>query len=124
MPEIFIPIQIFLLLFLVFAFSRVILRFREGTLHFGELIFWSGVWLFAIVGVIFPQFTTWIAQTIGIGRGVDAVIYFSLVLLFYLVYRTNVHLENIRQDITDIVKKLALQDEKRTKRTKTSKKLK
>jgi hypothetical protein len=112
MNFIFIPIQILLLLFLLFAFSRVILRFREGKVHFGEFLFWSGVWLFAIVGVIFPQFTTWIAQKIGIGRGADAVIYFSLALLFYLIYRTNVHLENVRQDITDIVKKLALESEK------------
>jgi hypothetical protein len=118
MHFILIPIQLILLLFLVFAFSRVYLRFREGALHLGTFVFWSVIWLLAIVGVLFPEFTTYLANKVGIGRGADAVIYISLALLFYLVYRTNVHLENIRQNITDLVKKLALEsEEEKSKKT-------
>lgn len=122
MSLILIPIQALLLIFLIFAFSRVFLRFREGTVHFGAFLFWSAVWLLAIFGVLFPELTTWVANKIGIGRGADAVIYFSLAILFYLIYRTNVHLENIRQDITDVVKQLALKNEKETRHAKTSQK--
>lgn len=119
-----IPIQVLLLLFLLFAFSRVYLRFRERTIHFGTFLFWSALWVLAMVSVMYPQFTTWVANKIGIGRGADAVIYASLLLLFYLVYRTNVLLENVRQEMTELVRKIALDQETRNKNTATSSKRK
>ena len=118
MPSIIIPIQIVLILFLLFAFSRVYLRFREGTVHFGTFLFWSAVWILALVGVLYPNFTTWLANKIGIGRGADAVIYLSLAIIFYLVYRTNVFVENIRQEITELTRKIALDQETRNKKKK------
>lgn len=108
MNIILVPIQILFLFFLLFAFTRVYLRFREGTIHLGAFLFWSSIWALAMVSVLYPDFTTAIARKIGIGRGADAVIYGSLVLLFYLVYRTNVLLENLRHDITKLTRKIAL----------------
>jgi len=118
MPSIIIPIQFILILFLSFAFSRVYLRFREGTVHFGTFIFWSAIWILAMVGVLYPNFTTWLANKIGIGRGADAVIYISLAIIFYLVYRTNVFVENIRQEITELSRKIALEMEENEKKRK------
>jgi len=112
MSLILIPIQVFLLLFIIFAFTRVWLRFREGTITIQAFLFWSGIWGLAALGILNPQFTTRIARLLGIGRGADVVIYASLVLLFYLVYRTNVMLENVRHEITELVRKLALKKEK------------
>lgn len=106
------PIQIFLAIFLLFALSRVILRLKGGDLTLGEFLFWFGLFAFALVGVIEPQFTTYAANTLGIGRGADVVIYASLVLLFYLIFRTNVLLENVRHELTQVVRTLALYDAK------------
>ncbi|MCH7952020.1 DUF2304 family protein [Patescibacteria group bacterium] len=119
MSLILIPIQLFLLVFVLFALSRVYLRFREGTITLRTFLFWSGIWVLAILGVLQPQFTTWIARKIGIGRGADAVIYTSLVLLFYLIYRTNVLLENLRHEITELTRKIALEQETRNKKQRT-----
>jgi hypothetical protein len=110
MNIIFLPIQILLILFLVFAFTRVILRFKEASITPGTFLFWSAIWILALVGVVEPEFTTWVANKIGIGRGVDAIIYISLVILFYLVYRTNVHLENVRHEITELTRKAAFKE--------------
>lgn len=104
----FLPFQIILILFLLFAFSRVILRFREGSVGPGAFLFWSGIWILALMGVIEPGFTTFVAEKVGVGRGVDAVLYFSILLLFYLIYRTNIHLENTRHEITELARRIAL----------------
>ena len=117
MQVLLIPIQIVLLVFILFAFSRAWLRFRERTINIGTFLFWSSIWGLATIGILNPQLTTRIAKTVGIGRGADVVIYASLVLLFYLVYRTNVLLENLRHELTELVRKIALQKEKRSKRS-------
>lgn len=112
--------QIILLIFLFFALSRVILRFKGGALNITGFIFWSSLFGLAIVAVIFPKLTSNFARAAGIGRGADAVIYSSLVLLFYLIFRLHIFLEDIKHEITDIVRKLAMQELKKNVK-KTSK---
>jgi len=65
----------------------------------------------AIVVVLFPSLSGAVAKFMGIGRGVDAIVYTSITLLFYLVFRLYVYLEDIRHEITDLVRKLALKEE-------------
>ena len=105
--------QIFLTVFLLFAFSRVIVRFGGGVLSTVSFLFWSGLFGLATLIVLFPGVTSRIAQFIGIGRGADVVIYVSITLLFYLVFRIYIYLEDIRRDITDIVSKIALEKSKK-----------
>jgi len=107
-----LPSRLLLTLFLLFAVSRVVLRRREGTISLGSFLFWSGLWLLATVGIIRPDFTTYIAKSMGIGRGADVVIYSSIVILFYLLFRTHIMIENLHHDITKIVRDIALKETK------------
>jgi hypothetical protein len=102
------PMQFLLIFFLVFAISRVYLRAKEGTLKTGEILFWASIFITAIIGIIDPSFTTFVARQFGIGRGVDLVLYLSIILLFYLIFRTNVMIENLRHEITKLVQEIAL----------------
>lgn len=113
---IFLPIQIILSLFLVFAVSRVILRLKDGSLTLKNFLFWLMVFIFALIGVLKPEITSFLANKLGIGRGTDAVIYASILLLFYLIFRTNILLENLRHDLTKLVRHLALKDEQKPKK--------
>ena len=110
MNIILLPIQIILFIFLIFAVSRVFLRFRDGIVSFGAFLFWMGLWLMAGFAIIMPGFTTFIAEQIGIKRGTDVVIYLSLALLFYLVFRTNVMIENLREEISRLIREIALKE--------------
>lgn len=101
-------IQIVLALFLVFALSRVVLRFRGGQIKPTEFVFWAFLFLTAIIVIVLPDQTTKLANQLGIGRGVDLVVYASIVTLFYLVFRLYVLAEDIRHEITELVRKLAL----------------
>jgi hypothetical protein len=104
------PIQVLLTIFLLFALSRVYLRAKGGELHFGEFLFWGGIFVFALIGVIEPQFTNYAARILGIGRGADVVMYAAIALVFYLIFRTNVYIENLKHDITLLNRKMALYD--------------
>lgn len=105
-------IQIILLVFVLFALSRVYLQFKNRQLKLGGFLFWALLFLTAIIGIILPNEMTRFANALGIGRGVDFVIYASIALLFYLVFRLYVYLEEVRHEITDVVRKIALQEDK------------
>jgi hypothetical protein len=106
-------IQIILVFFLLFALSRVVLRFRGGQIRAMEFVFWATLFSLAIVGVLLPTELSRLAGILGIGRGVDLIIYISIVALFYLVFRLYVALEDVRHEITQLVRKIALKDAKK-----------
>ena len=102
------PIQILGILFLLFALSRVILRWRSHRLALSELVLWVFVFGGILTVVLAPSLSARLARLVGIGRGADLVIYGSIVLLFYLVFRNYIQLENIEYKLTTLVREIAL----------------
>ncbi len=111
-------IQILLSFFILFALSRVLKQVRSTKLTIGAFLFWSSLFVFALAGVLYPGLTSYVAERVGIGRGTDVVIYTSIALLFYLIFRLSISLEETRREITDLVRKIALKDDKAPTRTK------
>lgn len=106
----FTSIQLVLLVIILFALSRVILRAKEKMISPRLAIFWVLIWAAALVGILAPATTTRIASLFGVGRGVDVIVYISLTLLFYLVFRVYVAIEDIRHQITFLIRQIALQN--------------
>jgi len=93
-------ITLIMIVFALFAFSRAVLRIKNGDITKTEFIFWSLLWIAVIVVALIPSFATKIASFLGIGRGVDVMVYVSILALFYLVFRVYVKLEHIEHEIT------------------------
>lgn len=112
-----LPVQLLILAFVLFALARAFSQFRAGRLGLGVLIGWIVLWIAVAAVAVLPWTTTWLAQAVGVGRGVDLVIYVSLAALFYLVFRLFVKIEETERSITRLVRALALktleEDEKK-----------
>lgn len=108
-------IQFILVFFILFALSRVILQVKNAKLSIGGFLFWSGIFIFALAGVLDPNMTTFVAQLLGIGRGADVVVYISIALIFYMIFRLSITVEETRREITQVVRKIALEQNKRKK---------
>jgi hypothetical protein len=104
----FISLQVIVIIFALFAWSRVILRRKDGRIGNGSLVLWSAVWAGVIIAVLFPQTTITISSLLGIQRPIDVLVYGSIIALFYMVFRLYVKLENLRHDQTKIVRSVAL----------------
>src|SRR3989344_7922152 len=102
------PLQILLTIFVLFAITRVFLRAREKVISAKTAFFWTLIWLAAAIGILLPATTTRLASFFGVGRGVDVIVYVSLALIFYLIYRTYVMIEDLRHEISELVRKIAL----------------
>lgn len=101
-------IKLFVTLFVLFAVSRVFLRFRDGSMGLVGMIGWSILWVGVEVFLWLPKVSDTFAHLIGVGRGVDALVYFSIVGLFYGTFRLYVKMEFIEHEITALTRMLAI----------------
>lgn len=104
-------VKLLVTLFVLFAVSRVWLRFRDGSIGiFGSLL-WTALWTSMAVVAWLPQVSEFIANRVGIGRGVDFLVYTTLVGLLYGVFRLYIKMEFIEHELTSLVRNLALKEE-------------
>lgn len=108
-------IQILLSLFILFAVIKILGRFRAKEVAFGPLFFWLVFWLAVGVVVWQPNLSTEVANRLGVGRGSDLVLYISVAVLFYVIFRLMVRLEKIEKNITRAVREIAIDKEQRAK---------
>ncbi|MBI1970898.1 DUF2304 family protein [Candidatus Woesearchaeota archaeon] len=111
-----IILQIIIVVFVLFALSRVILRLRDKQISIAEFLFWTAVWIGVLVVLFVPGVMTMIALRAGVSRGVDIAIYVGITLLFYLVFRLYVKLDAVDQNVTKLVRIIALERESSVRR--------
>lgn len=92
----------------IVAIARQKLRRLTGTM-------WLGFWTASALAIIWPNFTRNVANSLGIGRGTDLVMYCGLLaaaigfFFFYLRFR------QLEANLTKIVRHLAIQEARETK---------
>jgi len=104
------PIQVVLILFAVFAWSRVVNALRRGTLALTPFLLWTVFWVAVVVVVVRPEATAVLAHVFGVGRGADLAIYLALVLVFFLLFRLFAKIEDLERQLTRLVRAQALND--------------
>jgi hypothetical protein len=103
--------QIIAILLGIIAVIVSILRFRDGKMSIGMLLVWILIWLFVVIISIYPDLTNYLAIYSGIGRGLDFVLILGLLLSFYLIFKMYNKIETIEEELTDLVRELAIQRE-------------
>ena len=88
-----------------------LLRFREGKMSLGMLLVWNIIWILIIIISIFPRSTGEFASLTGIGRGLDLIFILGIIGCYYLIFKIYNMIENIEQEITHLVREIALQRE-------------
>ncbi len=100
--------KLLITIFVFFALSRLVLRFKEGKIPLVALIGWFLLWSSVELIVWIPAVTSSVAQILGIGRGADLIIYSSIIIIFYMIFRIYVKFEDMERQITQIVQTIAL----------------
>lgn len=103
--------QIFGVLIGLIAIILSIFRFKDGKMTLGMLSFWILVWIAVLLISIFPESTNSLATLTGIGRGLDFILILGLIGAYYLVFKMYNMIENMEQEITELVREIALQKE-------------
>ena len=107
-------IQILITVASVIIIGKAIGKLRKREVHIQTLMAWILFWVLAIALVWQPNLTDYLAHFLQVTRGADAVFYLSLIAIFYLLFRIFIRLERMDQDVTTLVREMALlEDEKR-----------
>ena len=104
---------LFKIIFALLALSAVftVWNKKQKTLLGPKATFFWIVLVLVITLVVFwPNSTQILAEYVGIGRGVDLVIYISIACLFYLVCKMNIKIEGLKRDLTNVVRKESLKE--------------
>ena len=102
------------LLGLVVVITAVAVARKRLTARVG--IAWIVFWLGAAAIIVVPDSTSRIAALLGIGRGADLVLYISILLLFFGLFLTYLRFRRIDEQLTKIVRHLAIRDAEREPR--------
>jgi hypothetical protein len=102
--------QIIAIIVSIIVLILSILRFRDGKMSLGMLMVWIVIWLIIIIISIYPNDTNYLASYTGIGRGLDFVLIIGLILSFYLIFKMYNKIEVIEEELTDLIRELAIQN--------------
>lgn len=107
--------QIFLGIIILLVLLQTLKSFKRETFSIFFKIIWLSFWLAALFIVLWPNFLTWLANLIGIGRGADLLIYSALILMFFSIYKLFVFQLHLNEKITIIIRELAINGARRKK---------
>ncbi len=108
-------IQIIISLAVIFFIFRLVSKFRAKSIGVGGLLFWLVVWFAGLIVVLYPNLTVQFAHLVGVGRGVDVVIYVAIILIFYFIFYLILKIRKIEQQIAILVRKIAIKESEEEK---------
>lgn len=106
-------IQILILVFIAYVIYRLAVKLNKRELSIQLFLLWMAFWIIVGVIIVLPQTTQIVADWLGVGRGVDVVIYIAIIVLFYIVFRIFNRIEKIEKDITYLVKEISIETSKK-----------
>ena len=105
-------IQIIIMIFSIFALSRVFTNIKHKNLDKLEAPFWGVFWIIIIFVALFPGLIDSFFLFIGIESATQAGLYGLIILLSYMIFRLYMKIEETERKITKIVRTIAIKDDR------------
>ncbi len=101
-------IQIIATIIILIIFSQLIRKILKDKASLTKIIFWVLFWGISLVIIWLPKETIDnIGSVFGVGRGIDVLVYLSIILLFYNNLRLNERIDDMNKKVTKIVREVA-----------------
>ena len=101
-------LQIIVSIFVFLNLGRTYGQFRSKKISLASFLWWLLLWLVILLVFWRPDSTGYLALALGITRGADLMIYISVLVIFYLLFKIFVRLNKIEDAITRLVRQRAL----------------
>lgn len=103
--------MLFQIAFVVFSLLSILgiwSKAKTTRLSVRACIGWSVFWLLADAVVLSPNNTVVLANTFGIGRGVDFILYIAIVVLVAIVFRLHIKMAQLEEHLTTLIRQDAI----------------
>jgi hypothetical protein len=103
----------------IFFMYRIIVQFRNNKRLLLGTIIWTGFWIIITILAVLPDLVSFsIAETLGFKSHINAVIFVALGFLFIMTYYQSTTLEKLEKQITELIRKIALEKQEEIDRKK------
>ncbi|KKQ79805.1 MAG: hypothetical protein UT02_C0023G0001, partial [Parcubacteria group bacterium GW2011_GWC2_38_7] len=92
-----------IIIFILFVLYKAIRRFLNKEISVWLMILWCGLWIVLGLVTIFPIIIESIATFVGVGRGVDLIIYIALFVCFYTLFKISVKQKKTEKAMVELV---------------------
>ncbi|MCK5416070.1 DUF2304 family protein [Candidatus Parcubacteria bacterium] len=106
--------QVIAVIIMIFFLSRLFLHKKRKKISTNEFLFWLIFWIFSFLAIIFIKKIDSLVANLGFSAsGIDVLLYFGFVVLFYLIFRLRLKIEKMDRNITTIVREITLINNKK-----------
>lgn len=106
--------QIIALIIILFFVLRLINEKSTKKISRNEFSLWLIFWLFSATAVILIKQIDRLVAFLGFsGSGINFLIYLAVLGLFYLVFRLRLSIAKLDQNLTEVARRLTLDDKKK-----------
>lgn len=100
--------QIGVVCFAVLVILRTYGQYKKEVVSRYWLVAFSALWILVAIATLVPRATDTVAQWAGVERGADMLVYAAVLVLLYAVYRLLVRTQRMHEEITELVRQIAL----------------
>ncbi len=103
--------QIIALIVVAYFLARLFWQKQKGQIAAGEFVFWLFFWLFSALAIVSLKAIDRLVAGLGFSAsGIQVLLYLSIAVLFYLLFRLRLRLSKMDQDLTKIARALSMKD--------------
>jgi len=101
-------IQIIATIIILIIFYQLVKKFIKDKASLTKIIFWVLFWGISLIIIWLPKETIDnIGGIFGVGRGIDVLVYLSIILLFYSNFKQTEKIDKLEKEITKLVREIA-----------------
>lgn len=103
--------QFLAIIIIAFIIFRLVEQKKKNNIGSNEFILWMFFWFSSVFVIIFIKQVDSLVAKLGFSSsGIEVLLYLSVVVLIYLVFRLRIRLERQEREITKIVREISLKD--------------
>ncbi|MBI4117748.1 MAG: DUF2304 domain-containing protein [Parcubacteria group bacterium] len=102
------PIQVLLLFFVFLFFGKLYAQRKKNRISGREYVFAILFFALSVVAIVIPDTTSYFAAFVGVGRGVDLILYIAVLSIFYTMFKLFIRLFRLEQSLSRLVSELAI----------------
>lgn len=98
---------------IVIILIQLLIQVLKDRAQLFKLLFWGVFWGIALIFIWLPTNTIdKVGQLFGVGRGIDVLVYLSIIFLFYYIFKQSEKINKLEKEITKLVRRLAKDETK------------
>ena len=103
-------LQILITILVIVALSAVVQKRKQNKLSLSQALNWFIMWLGVLIVFWYPESTSYLASSLGIGRGADLIVYTAILIMFYMIFKMYMRMDKLNSQITKVVRKVGIDE--------------